>query len=113
MWNTDSLWVEVAVVSIIFALGNMLFGHFEERSPRWRKVFKYLVTLFVIISISVFFGRIYSLSLLGFMFIPVIYVHGILLPKKGINGWTGEPKDKYYEFRGWKKDIFSTKNTRF
>src|SRR5258708_22258642 len=27
--------------------------------------------------------------------------------KKGINGWTGEPKSKYYEFRKWNKDIFS------
>jgi len=22
-----------------------------------------------------------------------------------INGWTGEPKSKYYEFRGWDKPI--------
>jgi hypothetical protein len=27
--------------------------------------------------------------------------------KKGINGWTGEPKSKYYDFRGWDKNIFS------
>jgi hypothetical protein len=40
MWTTDSLWFEVAVISIIFALGNMLFGHFEERTPRIRKVAK-------------------------------------------------------------------------
>jgi len=25
------------------------------------------------------------------------------LPKHGINGWTGEPKDKYHALRGWKK----------
>jgi len=30
-------------------------------------------------------------------------VHAIWLPSKGINGWTGEPKDKYYELRGWPK----------
>jgi hypothetical protein len=30
----------------------------------------------------------------------------MLLPKKGINGWTGEPKSKYYDFRGWDKNIF-------
>ncbi len=27
--------------------------------------------------------------------------------KKGINGWTGEPKGRYYEFRKWDKNIFS------
>jgi hypothetical protein len=26
MWITDSLWFEIAIVSIIFALGNILFG---------------------------------------------------------------------------------------
>jgi hypothetical protein len=33
---------------------------------------------------------------------PLI-IHVWWLPKKGINGWTGEPKEKYYELRGWKK----------
>jgi len=39
--------------------------------------------------------------------IPLLYVHGYFLPrKKGINGWTGEPKSKYYDFRHWDKNIF-------
>ena len=38
--------------------------------------------------------------------LQVIYVHGVLLPGKGINGLTGEPKGKYCNFRGWDKDIF-------
>jgi hypothetical protein len=45
---------------------------------------------------------------LALFIIPLIYIHGYVLPrKKGINGWTGEPKSKYYEFRKWDKDIFS------
>jgi hypothetical protein len=28
------------------------------------------------------------------------YVHIVWLPKHGINGWTGEPKDKYYALIG-------------
>jgi hypothetical protein len=35
--------------------------------------------------------------------LPVLYIHLWLLPSKGINGWTGEPKEKYYAFRGWKR----------
>ena len=23
------------------------------------------------------------------------------LLKQGVNGWTGEPKEKYYQLRGW------------
>ncbi len=106
MWNTDTLWFEVAIVSILFLLGHIYFGHFEERSPKWRKLLKYLVTLSIIVFISIYVERVYALAILGLSLIPVIYVHGVLLPKKGINGWTGEPKSKYYEFRGWDKNIF-------
>lgn len=46
-------------------------------------------------------------SILTGAIIPVIYVHAVLLLRKGINGWKGEPKGKYYEFRGWwNKNIF-------
>ena len=106
MWSTNSLWFEVALVTIFFLLGHIYFGHFEERSPKWRKLLKYIVTLAIMLALSVFFGRAVALITLGLMVLPVIYVHGILLPKKGINGWTGEPKGKYYEFRGWDKNIF-------
>lgn len=106
MWNTNTFWFEIAIVSIFYLLGNIFLGHFEERSPNWRKLVKYLVTVAVIVLISHFFGRAVALAILGLALIPVFYVHAIVLPKKGINGWTGEPKTRYYEFRGWDKNIF-------
>jgi hypothetical protein len=56
MWSTNSLWFEVVIVSITYAVGNMM-----------------------------------------------------LPKKKRINGWKGEPKRRYYEFRGWDKNIFKDK----
>jgi hypothetical protein len=109
MWNTDSLWVELAVMNVVFALGHIFFGHFEERTPRWRKFLKYVVFVILFTSLSHYFGRAVALSILGVMFLAVRYIHGIVLPKKGINGWTGEPKGKYYDFRGWSRDIFHDK----
>lgn len=109
MWTTDSLWFEVAIVSIIYAVGNITFGHFEERTPKWRRVGKYILTLLLVIGISVYAGRTASMSVLGAFILPVLYIHIFYLPRRGINGWTGEPKSKYYEFRGWDKDIFRTK----
>ncbi|MEO7214024.1 hypothetical protein [Mucilaginibacter sp.] len=106
MWNTDTLWVEVGVVTIFFLLGHIYFGHFEERSPKWRKLLKYIITMAIMIAISVYIGRVYAFAILGLAILPVIYIHGVVLPNKGINGWTGEPKGRYYEFRGWSKDIF-------
>jgi hypothetical protein len=103
MWNTNTLWFEAAIISQLFLLGHIYLGHFEERSPKWRKLLKYLLTLAIILLISKYFGRTTAFIILGVAFLPVIYVHAILLPRKGINGWTGEPKSKYYELRGWDK----------
>jgi len=33
-------WFEVALAAAIFAVDNILFGHFEERTPKWRRVMK-------------------------------------------------------------------------
>ncbi len=105
---TESLWFEIAIVSIIYALGNILMGHFEERTPKIRRVGKYLLTIIIICCISLYFGRTSAMVFLSLLIIPVLYVHSYSLPKKkGINGWTGEPKSDYYEFRNWDKNIFS------
>ena len=106
MWNTNTLWFEIAIVTITILLGHIFLRHFEERSPKWRKVVKWLAAIAFIVSLSIFFGRTTALIVFGIFFIPVLYIHAVLLPKKGINGWTGEPKSKYYEFRGWSKNIF-------
>lgn len=108
MWNTDSLWFDIFIVTIFFLLGHIFLGHFEERSPKWRKVLKYFVTVGVIVCLSIFFGRAVAFIVLGLSLLPVVYIHAVVLPKKGINGWTGEPKSRYYDFRGWNKNIFDT-----
>ena len=108
MWTTNSFWFEIAIVSIIYAVGNMVMGHFEERTPKLRRVGKYILTIIIVCIVSFYFGRSASMIMLAVLFLPILYVHGYYLPKKkGINGWTGEPKSRYYEFRKWNKDIFN------
>src|SRR5262245_52393298 len=97
----ESLWFEVAVVSSIFAFGNIFFGHFEEGTPLWRKVLKLVLFIAVVTVLSAFLGRAWGFGFLGLALLAVVYVHAVWLPGKGINGWTGEPKDKYYRLRGW------------
>ena len=106
MWNTNTLWFEIAIVSTTFALGHILLGHFEERTPRSRKLIKYLAVLSLVIALSHFFGQQVALLVYGLLYLPAIYIHVVDLPRKGINGWTGKPKAKYYELRKWDKDIF-------
>ncbi|RIW13627.1 hypothetical protein D0X99_15395 [Algoriphagus lacus] len=106
----SSLWTEVALVSILFLLGNIYLGHFEEKTPKWRKVLKYVLTLVLVCGLSLIFSRTVALIFLASTLIPVFYIHLIWLPSKGINGLTGEPREKYYELRGWKKDDSSKKD---
>lgn len=94
-------WFEIAVIGTVFALGNILFGHFEEGTPKWRRVLKMFVTMGISVSLSVYLGRAWFWGFLVAMLLPVVYIHVWWLPSKGVNGWTGEPKARYYELRGW------------
>ncbi|MFN0048034.1 MAG: hypothetical protein ACKVOU_02800 [Cytophagales bacterium] len=58
------------------------------------------MTLQFLVNVSIYCGRTIAFMIHGLITFTVICVHAILLPKKGINGWTREPKSKYYEFRG-------------
>lgn len=97
------MWFEVAVVMTVFAFGNIFFGHFEEKTPKWRRVLKVFLFLGIVLALSSTLGRSWAMGFLVAMIVPVLVIHGWVLPRKyGINGWTGEPKEKYYALRGWK-----------
>ena len=95
------MWFEVAMVMAVFAFGNIFFGHFEEKTPKWRRALKVLVFVGLIVAISAALGRAWAMGVLASAVIPFVVIHMWWLPKHGINGWTGEPKDKYYKLRGW------------
>jgi hypothetical protein len=103
MWSTDTVWFDVSLITGIFAFGSIFFGHFEIHTPKWRKTLKLLVFIALAVFITTTFGRMWTYIFLGVLVVFVIIVHAILLPAKGINGWTGEPKEKYYKFRGWER----------
>ena len=95
------MWWEVAVISTIFAVGNILLGHFEEGTPRWRRLLKMALVMLVAVSLSTYLGRIWFWAFLVAMMLPAVYTHVWWLPSRGVNGWTAEPREKYYQLRGW------------
>ena len=102
------MWQELAIVSTLVAVGSIFFGHFEELTPKWKRLLKFIVYTTALCLVSYFFGITWFFIALGVMIVFVIIVHAWWLPKKGIHGLTGEPREKYYELRGWKKkDQFS------
>lgn len=106
--DIDTLWFEVAIVCGITAFGSIFFGHFEEHTPKLRRVLKLLFFNVLVVLLSIYLGRAWSFGFLGLMILGIVYIHGFWLPSKGINGLTGEPKSKYYEMRGWTKYLNDT-----
>lgn len=104
MWATNTLWFDTAVVMGIFAIGNITLGHFEEHRPKWRRLLKVAVVLGVFLTVSAAAGRIWAFSLLALPLTGAAIVHLWWLPKHGVHGWTGEPKERYYELIGHKRN---------
>lgn len=99
-WHTDTYWFDVAIAALLLMLGNIFFGRFAEYQPRWRRVLKALIGIALVLATTTFLGRTWTWVLIGAILVAVIVVHGWLLPRKGVNGWTAEPRDRYYELLG-------------
>jgi hypothetical protein len=95
MWKTDSLWFDVAVVMSIFAVGNILFGHFEQHRPPWRRLLKVAIVLAVTLGLAATAGRSWAYGVLAVPLLLAAWVHLVWLPRHGVNGWTGEPRERY------------------
>ena len=105
MWSLDTPWFDAAVVLGIFAVGNILFSHFEEHSPKWRRLLKVVLFLAIIRTLSVTVGRAWAYGVLMVPILLAVYVHLYWLPKHGVNGLTGEPRDRYLELVTKKKGL--------
>ena len=104
MWRTDNYWFDVAIATSLLMLGHLYFGRFEEHKPRWRRLLKSLLGVLLVVATTAFLGRTWTGILIGLMAVGVLMVHGWWLPRHGINGWTGEPRERYYEFLGLDPD---------
>ncbi len=103
-WRTDPLWLDVAVFLFLVLVGHVLLGHFEEHKPKWRRVLKVTLALALFVTIGFAAGRPWAwVSIALPAVVGVLIVHGWWLPKHGIDGWTGEPRQKYLELVGARK----------
>ncbi len=95
MGESDVLWFDTTIVLGLFAVGSILFGHFEEHKPKWRRLLKVLIVLGVVLTLSATVGRVWAFGVLAIPLLGAVVVHTWWLPKHGVNGWTGEPKERY------------------
>lgn len=98
MWLIqNTYWFDLALYCGMVAIGSICFGHFETWKPRWRRVLKIVLFAAVFAALLQTGGRGLAWGAVGALLLVVVYLHAVWLPKHGINGWTGEPRDKYLE----------------
>jgi hypothetical protein len=98
IWRSDSIWPDLAAFLMLLLMGHLLLGHFEDYKPKWRRVTKVLVSTAFFIGVWLLLGRLWTwVFFVGAVSLGLLIVHGWWLPKHGVNGWTGEPREKYLE----------------
>jgi hypothetical protein len=106
-----NLWFDATIMISIFHVGNLYLGHFEAHKPTWKRLLKTALFLAFVIGMSSIGLRVWAWSIIAVLGTGMFaYVHGYWLPKHGVNGWTGEPKDTYYQLIRFKKQKDSTTN---
>jgi hypothetical protein len=65
-------------------------------------VLKFFLFIALTVLISSAVGRTWFFIILCASLLFPLIIHLWWLPKQGVNGWTAEPKERYYELRGWK-----------
>jgi hypothetical protein len=73
------------------------------QAPKWRRLLKVVIVLGVGLGLSSTVGRAWAYGVLALPLVAAVVIHVWWLPKNGVNGWTGEPKERYYELIGHRK----------
>lgn len=101
--SLDSLWFDAALALGLYAFGNILFVRFAVETPALTRLGKLAGFAFLVVAVSAILGREWALGLIAALVVVIFYVHAVWLPGHGINGWTGEPRDRFEALRGGKR----------
>jgi hypothetical protein len=89
---------DVALFLFLLLVSHILLGHFEEHRPKWRRVLKVIFAVALFAGLWIAIGRVWTWAFfVTFVAIGIPIVHMWWLPKHGVNGWTGEPRERYLE----------------
>jgi len=93
--TVDSRWFDAAALTALLAVLTVAFDRFERHKPAWRRVAKIAVLVALVLVAIEGLGRARGYGVLGLMLAAGTGFHFAVLSKRGINGWTGEPRDKF------------------
>jgi hypothetical protein len=96
--------IDLTLVGGVLLAFNILWRHFDPFVPLWRRTIKFVLILLCTAAVSRFFGHRGIAIAAALWLVPLLYVHAWYLPRHGVNGWTGEPRERYYALRGWNSE---------
>jgi len=97
----DPLVTQLAIVGCTYSIAVITFGAFELGVPAWKRVLKFLVTAGIMAALASRFGvQVASIAYLGIMAAGISF-HIWWCRKNGIEILRPEPREKYYQLRGW------------
>ena len=99
------MYFELFLVTTMFTIGGIFFGHFELKTPAWRRLLKLAIVTGVTVLLSTTVGRPWVF--VWIFAVPAIgtSVHVWWTRKHGIGVMSAEPKEKYYALRGWTESV--------
>jgi hypothetical protein len=89
------------VAATALCCGQALFAHFEERTSPWRRLAKVFLLLGSTALVSWLASRNWAIVWVGVWLLLGVSVHIWWTHRHKINPWTAEPRERYYELRGW------------
>ena len=95
MWSTDSRWFDVAAFTTLWVVLIVVLGRFEQHKPVWRRLSKCAALLVLFLVLLDTAGRLVAYGSLSLLLMSGAAIHFAVLSKLGINGWTGEPRDRF------------------
>ena len=95
MWTLESRWFDVAAFAMLSVVLTVIFGRFEEHKPAWRRLAKLAVLLLLLLGTIELAGRAWAYAVLSVLFVAGGAFHFTVLSRAGVNGWTGEPREKF------------------
>jgi hypothetical protein len=91
----DSRWVDVAALTTLLVVLTVVFDRFERHKPAWRRLAKIAVLAALVLVLIESLGRAWGYGVLALMLVAGTSLHFTVLSRLGINGWTGEPREKF------------------
>lgn len=94
-FSLDSLWLDATLAALLHGVNSTLFAGVHRDGPALRRLAGLVGFVALTVALSALAGRGWALGFLAASTVLVFYFHAVWLPNHGVNGWTGEPRDRF------------------